>query len=311
MCFVTADRRPSSGRTGKRVGVVGCGPSGLVAVKELKAAGFEPQAFDAQERLGGVYAWAWPGLLMSSSNSHTAFSDFPPKRSEPTKIWTRDECLAYLDDYADAFDLRPHMRLNTRVTTAYRIQQPAAVGTTWVWHVETIGPDGAAETWEFDALFYATGTNNAPKRPKLPGQESFTGRVLHSRDYTKADEFAGQRVVLQGMGESGSDIGYAVSCVASETHFSVRNTAGWVVPREAHGTPLDLFTNRVLWGLPRAAGGLLSMYMGAKDAYVVKDKFINAMGKVQPHSRPEERLKHSRGIRHVRHQERLIHTCHG
>ena len=75
-----------------KVGIVGCGPSGLAAVKELKAAGFEPVAFDPQERLGGVFAWAWPGLHMTSSSAHTAFSDFPPEAG-PAKIWSRDEYL--------------------------------------------------------------------------------------------------------------------------------------------------------------------------------------------------------------------------
>ena len=81
------------------------------------------------------------------------------------------------------------------------------------------------------------------------------------------------------MGESGSDISYDVSKVAAEAHLSIRNTAGWVVPRQANGIPLDLFTNRVLWGLPRAAGGLLSWYMAMKDMLVVKDEVINAMGR--------------------------------
>ena len=66
-----------------RVCVVGCGPGGLVACKELKEEGFEVVCFDQQAHIGGVFSWAWETLQMTSSFVHTVFSGALQLRIQP------------------------------------------------------------------------------------------------------------------------------------------------------------------------------------------------------------------------------------
>lgn len=268
MCIAEMPRDVS-----KLVAIVGCGPAGLAAAKELKQAGFTPINFDAQCKIGGVWVWGWDSLTLTTSSVHTAFSDFPA-RCEP-KIWTRDEYQQYLEDYVDAFNIREHLHLNTKVVSAHRKIRPTGK---WTWIVEVEG-ECEQKVWEVGALFIATGTNHVPTRITYPGQETFTGKVMHTKDFKRGEDFQGLRVVMQGMGESGSDLAYEVAKHSAKSYLSIRRTAGWVVPRLRKGVPADLVTNRILWGLPRAVGPYISHVMATGDSQVDNDKVINAMGK--------------------------------
>mmetsp|Transcript_41803 Transcript_41803/g.99158 ORF Transcript_41803/g.99158 Transcript_41803/m.99158 type:complete len:575 (+) Transcript_41803:83-1807(+) len=259
----------------KFVAVVGCGPAGLAAVKELKQAGFYPVAFDKHARIGGVWAWGWDSLVMTSSSVHTAFSDFPPEGN--LRMWTRDEYWHYLEKYCTAFDLWEHIHTNTKVLKAWR-EPPICEGTSNLWQVVVEGPLGKT-TWGCCALVIATGVNQVPTYPVYPGFETFTGKVLHTRDYRSDMDFTGKRAVLVGMGESGSDISYDAARQCAETFISIRKTAGWVVPRLRNSTPADIVTNRILWGLPRRAGPWLSRAMATGDSVLDRDEVIKEMGK--------------------------------
>ena len=246
------------------VAVIGAGPSGLVVCKELKQAGYDPICFERQARVGGVFLWAWDTLQMTSSSAHTTFSDFPSK--SPVTFWTKAEYLQYLEEYVDHFGIRRNIRLNTSVLEVKRTHREGGGG----WTIRTSGARGD-EAWTVSNLFICCGTHARPVSAPVPGQDRYTGRVMHTADYRTARAFSGQRVVLQGMGESGSDIALEIAKVAAQTHLSIRSRSGWVVPRlreRPDRPPLhtDLITGRVLWGMSRAAGPWLSKIMATMDS---------------------------------------------
>jgi dimethylaniline monooxygenase (N-oxide forming) len=103
----------------------------------------------------------------------------------------------------------------------------------------------------FDALVICTGTNTWASLPKFKGQEDFAGKVMHSENYKKPDVFAGQRVLIVGAGESGSDICNEVAQFASKVAIVVRGKHGHLIPRkQADGRVTDLNTNRVRYSNP-------------------------------------------------------------
>merc|ERR1719453_169436 len=103
----------------------------------------------------------------------------------------------------------------------------------------------ASETHSFDALCVATGTNTWASTPKFPGQDCFEGRLIHAEDYKKPEVFAGQRVLIIGAGESGSDICNEVASHASKVAIVVRGKHGHLIPRmQQGGRVTDLNTNR-------------------------------------------------------------------
>ena len=54
--------------------------------------------------------------------------------------------------------------------------------------------------WRTRAVINATGTWDKPVLPHYPGQETFPGRQLHTRDYVSAAALAGRRVAVVGGG---------------------------------------------------------------------------------------------------------------
>jgi hypothetical protein len=78
--------------------------------------------------------------------------------------------------------------------------------------------------------------------PDWPGRESFRGRLLHSVDYRTGAEFAGQRVLVVGIGNSGAEIAAdLVEQGAASVAIAIR-TPPPIVPREMLGViPIQLF----------------------------------------------------------------------
>lgn len=125
---------------------------------------------------------------------------------------------AYFAEYEDRFDLR--VRRPVRVQRVERIGEPgAAVGL-------TVTTDTGPGPWHADFVINATGTWTAPLWPRYPGQETFRGRQLHTRDYVSKQEFAGRRVVVVGMGVSATQLLAEVSTVA-RTFWVTRREPVW------------------------------------------------------------------------------------
>ena len=55
---------PPSGRTGKRVAIVGSGPAGLAAAQQLTRAGHEVTVFERDDRIGGLLRYGIPDFKM-------------------------------------------------------------------------------------------------------------------------------------------------------------------------------------------------------------------------------------------------------
>ncbi|KAH0834440.1 flavin-containing monooxygenase [Fonsecaea pedrosoi] len=190
-----------------RVVIVGAGPCGLVALKEMVESGHEAVLFERSGRLGGVFAsaTAYPNLHLTISNWAMAFSDFP----DPTRLHysTAQEYLSYLDQYARHFDLDRHIRSHAEVRSA-------TLGEDGVWSLE-VQIQSLTDSEHFtlcvqaDALIVATGSNGLPNTPPacLSG---FTGRMIHSSQYDEAfkQEVAAKKmkVLVVGGGESGADL---------------------------------------------------------------------------------------------------------
>lgn len=196
----------------KKVLIVGAGPCGLAALKEMREAGHDALALDKGQEIGGLFCrshearGSYENLYLTISNMFMAFSDFPPEELR-IKYSSREEYGAYLEAYADRFDLRPHVRLQTEVTRAVH------EGGQWRVHTRQRGSD-AEQVIVADALIVATGSNHVPRRLETAG---FSGEVVHSADYRSPRDFAGKHVLVVGSGESAFDIAADLADVARKT----------------------------------------------------------------------------------------------
>ena len=128
---------------GPRVCVVGAGPCGLTAVKNLLAAGLtDLVCYDANDAIGGNWAYTEDETRMSvyasthliSSRTLSEFEDFPMPANYPDYPSHR-QMRAYFESYAGRFGLAPFIRLNTSVERATRI-----AGGGWLVRVSEAGP---------------------------------------------------------------------------------------------------------------------------------------------------------------------------
>jgi cation diffusion facilitator CzcD-associated flavoprotein CzcO len=112
---------------------------------------------------------------------------------------TKAELLDYLGRYAALHGLAPHLTYGAEVTS---IGAPCTAGR---WRVRTA--DGVA--YAPKVLVVCTGACHEPHTPALAGVAAFeaAGGVLrHSRDFRNGKEFARQRVVVVGSGNSAAEL---------------------------------------------------------------------------------------------------------
>ena len=240
---IWANGRPVYDR-GENVCVIGAGASGLVAVKNLREHGFGVDCFERETGVGGAWNWrhdrspVYGSTHLISSKPFTQFPDFPMPDAWPDYPH-HSQVLAYLERYADHFDLRQHIWLGTEVVHV----EPAPDGH---WDVTTRGARGGAErTQRYAALVVANGHNWAPKQPTYEGLGEFRGTVIHSSAYKDAAQLRGKRVLVVGAGNSGCDIAVEAAQQAVRCWHSVRR-GYWYAPKYAFGRPADQVNDSML-----------------------------------------------------------------
>jgi dimethylaniline monooxygenase (N-oxide forming) len=230
--------------------VIGAGPGGIVATKELLEKGFKDVlCLEQSKELGGVFTNTYDNLLLTSSVTFSMFSDYWVGDGKSNDFWSKDEAVKYWENYANHFEVTEHIRFNSEVKTVSSLEDD-----TWQVNLDS------GETFKCEHLILAIGNNNIPKFPDW--RKSLTDvPYSHSRDYKNANGFEGKRVLIVGGGESASDIAFEISKVAKECLVSLRETTGWIVPRKRGEHAADVSTHRGIWDLPREYGRRLSPFV--------------------------------------------------
>ncbi|TNN33027.1 Dimethylaniline monooxygenase [N-oxide-forming] 2 [Liparis tanakae] len=246
---------------GRRVAVVGAGNSGLVCIKACLEEGLEPVCFESSDDIGGLWKYKespeperasiYRSLVVNTSKEMMCFSDFPMPADYPNYMHN-SQLLQYFRLYADHFDLLRYVRFQTTVKS---VTQRPDFSTSGQWDVVTTNGDGVKESHVFDAVMVCSGHYTDPVLPlsDFPGNETFSGRCLHSQEFKNADAYRGKRAVVVGIGNSGGDIAVEISRSAEKTFLSTRQ-GSWVLGRmSSNGLPLDMVyvsrLNSVLSGL--------------------------------------------------------------
>jgi putative flavoprotein involved in K+ transport len=207
--------------------IVGAGAAGLSAGGALKQAGIEATILDSDDRIGGSWARRYERLHLHTVRRFSGLAHHPIPRSYPRYVH-KDQYAGYLADYAEALQLR--VELGRRVQAV----RPSENG---LW--ETVTEQG--ERRVTPVVVIATGHYNEPVVPRWPGLDDYTGRVVHSKNYSSGRDFAGEDVLVIGIGNSGAEIAAdLVEQGASRVAIAVR-TIPPIMPRDLFGlVPVQL-----------------------------------------------------------------------
>jgi cation diffusion facilitator CzcD-associated flavoprotein CzcO len=213
--------------------IVGAGPAGLAVAGRLRQAGLEFAVIEKSDRVGDAWHRHYDRLHLHTVKqlSHLPGLDFP---EQYPRYVPRKELADYYAKYAGVFSIEPMFG-----------EEAVGIlpsGNNWLTRTQN-GLEISS-----DHVVVATGLNQIPQEPHYEGEDGFMGRRIHARHYREAGPFAGQRVLVVGMGNTGAEIALDLSEAGVDSTISVRSPVN-IVPRDVLGRPTQL-TARMLARLP-------------------------------------------------------------
>ncbi|XP_021121112.1 dimethylaniline monooxygenase [N-oxide-forming] 1 isoform X4 [Heterocephalus glaber] len=202
----------------KRVAIVGAGVSGLASIKCCLEEGLQPTCFERSDDLGGLWRFTehveegraslYKSVVSNSSKEMSCYSDFPFPEDYPNFV-PNDLFLEYLKLYAKQFNLLKYIQFKTKICSVTKCPDFDVSGQ---WEVVTVHE----------------------------GINTFKGQYFHSREYKHPDVFKDKRVLVVGMGNSGTDIAVEASHLAKKVFLSTTG-GSWVISRVFDsGYPWDM-----------------------------------------------------------------------
>lgn len=180
--------------------VVGGGISGVNSAYRLKtelpSASFA--VLEARHEIGGTWSqFKYPGIR-SDSDLHTFGFAFHPWKSSNT-IASGESILAYMNETVEKFDLAKYLRFGQKVVAAdWRDEEQR-----WRLDVDvTQGGETQRAVYWTKWLILGTGyySYEKPLAAKIPGLDSFQGKVVHPQFWPKELQYKDKKIVVIGSG---------------------------------------------------------------------------------------------------------------
>ncbi|KAF3437589.1 hypothetical protein FNV43_RR20345 [Rhamnella rubrinervis] len=233
----------------KNVCVIGAGPSGLVAARELRKEGHLAVVLEQNHDIGGqwlydpnvegedplgrnsfleVHSSMYASLRLASPREIMGFTDFPfsvKKGRDMRRFPGHKELLLYLNDFVEWFGLRDLIRFNTKVEYVGMVDC-GVVGKDLKWVVrsrEKKSTEKAVVEEVFDAVVVASGHYSHPRLPSIKGMDTWKGKQMHSHIYRVPEPFRNEIVVIVGCSLSGQDLSMELVEVAKDVYLSTKS----------------------------------------------------------------------------------------
>jgi putative flavoprotein involved in K+ transport len=170
--------------------VIGGGQAGLAVGYHLRSRGLPFVILDQNERVGDAWRQRWDSLRLFTPRRYNGMPGmpFPPTTSfEPTK----DEVAAYLEDYAQRFELP--------IRTGIRVDCLSGGAGTF----EVSSGDAS---WTARNVVVATGAYHHPRIPTFASELDDAIVQLHSAEYRNPSQLSDGSALVVGAGNSGAEI---------------------------------------------------------------------------------------------------------
>jgi cation diffusion facilitator CzcD-associated flavoprotein CzcO len=228
--------------------IIGAGPGGLAVAGRLRQAGLDFEIMERRDRVASAWHGHYERLRLHTVKELSHLPGVPFPAHYPRYV-ARRALVEYYDDYAGRMEITP--RFGEEVVSVRRDGE----GVEASWRTRT---RSGVEVLSRNVVV-ATGINRVPVRPHFPGEPAFRGRVLHACEYRNPVPFAGQRVLVVGMGNTGAEIALDLCEKGVDVALSVRGPVN-IVPREVLGRPTQR-TALLLSRLPPWLGDRLGVIL--------------------------------------------------
>jgi len=223
----------------KKVCIIGAGPSGITAAKNLIQVGITDFVlYEKSDKIGGNWAYSEDGNHSSvfetthiiSSKPLSQYEDFPMPESY-ADYPSHGELYEYFNNYASHFKVTDYIQFNTAVESAVLDENNS-------WNLKL--SDGTEE--QFENLIVSNGHHWNPRMPQYSGK--FTGEYIHSHDFKNNRPFKDKKVLVVGGGNSACDIAVETCRVSAKTIISMRR-GYYFIPKFLLGKPVDQLNDGV------------------------------------------------------------------
>jgi len=206
--------------------VIGAGQAGLCVAFYLRRLGLDPGndfvVLDRGPGPGGAWQHRWPGLRIGTAHR---IADLPGMEELGLSFTTADRTAPARDIVADYY-ARYEAHYGLQVVRPAEALGVTNHGTDLVTRLRDADGDELAVGSEI--VVNASGTWGAPFVPWYPGRDDFRGRQLHTADFTGAEGFADQRVVVVGGGTSAMGFVLDLEPHATEIVWVSRRPIDWI-----------------------------------------------------------------------------------
>jgi Flavin-binding monooxygenase-like len=221
--------------------IIGAGAAGIAVAKSFVQRGIPFDLLERENDLGGLWNIATPsGIVYESTHlvsaiSSTGYDDLPMLDADYPEYPSHDRVLGYFRDYVAKFGIGPHIEFSKSVDQV-KLHTDGRY---------SVAVKGEASSRTYTGVVVANGHHDAPRTPSYPG--TFTGEMIHSRQYKSQRQVRDKRVLVVGAGNSACDIiKDAAHASGAKVVMSMRRGT-WFVPKFLLGFPTHDVVANVEW----------------------------------------------------------------
>ena len=201
--------------------IIGAGFSGICSAIKLREAGIKD--FIIAEQTGGISGtWhdnTYPGAACDVPSHLYSFS-FAPNPNWSRRFSPASEIQAYVEKVVEDYDIRKHIRHNTKITSAKFDETKA------LWEVSCA--DGEIYSARF--IMTSIAILGTPALPDIKGINSFDGSAFHSARWDHDVDIKGKHIAVIGSAASALQIIPQIAKTAQKISVFQR-TPNYVIPR--------------------------------------------------------------------------------
>ncbi|GAA3911400.1 NAD(P)/FAD-dependent oxidoreductase [Litoribacillus peritrichatus] len=229
--------KKSSGQEVLDIAIIGTGFSGICMAIKLLEAGFDSFVLlEKKQEVGGTWREnTYPGCACDVQSHLYSFSfEGNPEWSKVFSGW--EEIKQYILECVEKYNLRQFIKFE------YEVQSAEFNEDQGLWTISDI----QGEQLIARSFVMGTGPLHVPAKPKIPGLDSFKGKVFHSAEWDHSFSFRGKKIASIGTGGSAIQYVPEVAKVVDELYVYQR-TPAWVMPRnERSYTEIEKWLFRTL-----------------------------------------------------------------